>query len=227
MRSSRQVDPMVYVRSVALLVRNPELVAAPLLSGIVGVAIGRFLSPSADVLGLGQLIEFLLDAFALAVSVILADAAWRRGRGSFDDAWTEAKRKAGDILLAAIGLNFIVWVADFIGRQLYFALEIVLVVAAIFFLIYTIPAAAIGGVPGGAALQISIERVRQAPLGAAVVTIVFVVLYFGTMLGPLYLGLYGLTALLVGAVLKAIALGYLALVLAKNYADTAFGGRYY
>jgi len=90
------------------------------------------------------------------------------------------------------------------------------------FLIYALPATAIGGIPGGAALQVSIDRVRQAPLPAAILTAVFLFLYFGTLLGPFYLGLYGMGSLLVGAILKAIVLGYLALVMAKSYTDAAF-----
>lgn len=214
---------MLYLRAIPLLLRNPELMAVPLLSGIIGVAITRFLSPSADILGLGQLIQFLLDAFALAVSIILADTAWRRGRGSFEDAWSDARRKAGDILLTAIGLNFVIFVADFAGRLLSPYLEIALSVLAIFFLIYALPAAAIGGIPGAASLQVSIDRVRQNPLAAGVLTVVFLVLYFGTLLGPFYLGLYGMVALLGGAVIKAIVLGYVALVMAKSYTDAAFG----
>src|SRR5579875_2098050 len=185
MRRSSPLDLSTYGRAIPLLVRNPELTVVPFLSGLIGVAITRFLSPSADILGLGQLIQFLLDAFALAVSIILADMAWRYGRGSFDDAWTDARRKAGDILLSAIG-----------------------------------------GVPGGASLQVSIDRVRSAPTRAIVLTVVFLVLYFGTLLGPFYLGFYGTVALLVGAVLKAIVLGYIALVMAKTYTDGAFGSYY-
>ncbi|HXF33308.1 MAG TPA: hypothetical protein VN603_01960 [Candidatus Acidoferrales bacterium] len=222
MRRTPRIDLGTYLLAIPLLLRNPELMAVPLLSGIVGVALARFLSASADILGLGQLIQFLLDAFALAVSIILADMAWRRGRGSFDDAWTDARRKAGDILLTAIGLNFIIFVADFAGRFLGTYFEIGLDVIAIFFMIFALPAVAIGGIPGGAALQISIDRVRQAPVPAGILTVVFLVLYFGTLLGPFYLGLYGIVSLLGSAVLKAIVLGYLALVMAKIYTDAAF-----
>ncbi len=40
------------------------------------------------------------------------------------------------------------------------------------FLIWTIPAAAVGGIPGGAAIQVSIERVRAQPLPAILATVV-------------------------------------------------------
>lgn len=225
MRSFRGLDPLTYLRSIPLLVRNPELLAAPLLSGIIGVAFSRFFST--DTLGLGQLIQFLLDAFALAVSIILGDMAWRRGRGSFEDAWSDARRKAGDILLTAIGLNFVIFVANFAGALLSSYLAVGLTAVAILFLVYALPAAAIGGIPGAAALQVSIDRVRQAPLPAIVLTVVFLVLYYATLLAPgfiaFYFGIYGIGIYLAAAVLKAIVLGYMALVLAKSYTDSAFG----
>lgn len=224
----RRPAPQVssYLRAIPLLLRNPELMAAPLLSGIVAVLLSRLLSPSADFLGFGQLIQFLLDSYALGVSIILGDMAWRHGRGSFEDAWTEARRKAGDLLLTGVGLNFVIFVADYAGRLLGLYGELGLDAIAIFFLIYALPASAIGGIPGGASLQVSIDRVRHAPLPAALLTVVFLVLYFGTLLGPFYLGFYGTIAQLAGAAFKAIALGYIALVMAKQYADSAFG-RYF
>jgi hypothetical protein len=224
MRGLRQLDPMTYLRALPLLVRNPELMAVPLLSAIVGVGVGRFVS--SDVLGLGQLIVFLLDAFALSVSIILADMAWRRGRGSFEDAWSEARRRAGDILLTAIGLNFIIFVANYAGALLSPYLGAALTILVALFLVYALPAASIGGIPGGGALQVSIDRVRQAPLPAIVVTVVFFVLYYASLLMPgflaFYFGIYGMGVFLAAAVFKAIVLGYMALVLAKTYTDSAF-----
>jgi hypothetical protein len=224
------VDAASYLRAIPLLIRNPELMAVPFLMAIIGVAIGRMTSSSSDVMGgitggLWQFVFFLLDAFGLAVSIIMADAAWRRGRGSFDDAWIEGRRKAGDILLAAIGLNFVLFVAVYAGQLLGNGLlQLILPAIALYFLIYTLPAAAIGGIPGGASLQVSIERVRQAPAVALLLTIVFVVVYEGiAFVAPVALGLTGISVLIAGAAFKAIALGYLSLVLAKNYVDTAFG----
>ncbi len=224
MRALRGFDPRTYFRAIPLLVRNPELMAVPLLSGIIGVALSRFFSP--DMFGFGQLIQFLLDAFALAVSIILADMAWRRGRGSFEDAWSDARHKAGNILLTAIGLNFIIFVANYAGALLSPYLAVALTLLAVLFLIYALPATAIGGIPGGAALQVSIDRVRQAPMPAIVLTVVFLVLYYATLLAPgflaFYFGIYGMAVFLGAAVLKAIVLGYIALVLAKTYTDAAF-----
>jgi hypothetical protein len=228
-RTFRGIDPTSYLRAVPLLLRNPELMAVPFLMAIVGVVVGRLTSPSSDIMGgitggLTQFVLFLLDAFGLAISVIMADAAWRRGRGSFDDAWSDGRRKAGDILLAAVGLNFVLFVAVYAGQLLGGTVQIILGALALYFLIYTIPAAAIGGIPGGAALQVSIERVRQSPAAALLLTVVFIVVYEGVgFIAPQALGLDGIASLLLGAVFRAVALGYLSLVLAKVYTETAFG----
>ena len=106
-------------------------------------------------------------------------------------------------------------------------------VLVVVFLIWTIPAAAIGGVPGGAAIQASIDRVRGAPLPAVIAAIVSVLLlwigvpilsaYLSAWIPPLRESL--IANLLAGALLQGIAVSYVALVLSKTYADAAFGTR--
>ena len=62
--------------------------------------------------------------------------------------------------MAAIGFSFILWAAALGGGLVGSVGALLLQAVAMFFFIYTLPAAAIGGVPGGAALQISLERAR-------------------------------------------------------------------
>ncbi len=129
---------------------------------------------------------FLFNCFGLGISVIIADNVWRSGKGSFEDGWEQGRRKAGDIFMASIGLNFIVYIALQIGSFIHPLLGEALFVLAFFFLIYTIPAAAIGGIPGFMALNASIERVRENFLPAIGLIVCFVVLYWavGTILIP-------------------------------------------
>jgi hypothetical protein len=172
--------------------------------------------------------------FAFGTACIIADAAWRRGRASFDDGWNEARRKGGDILTASLGFVFVLYVASYAGSLIGPLAPIVLAVA-IYFLIYTIPAAAIGGIPGGAAIQISIDRARYNPLPTIVVAIVSVAafLLLGSVLGPLFTPLLAplsfasanLLIALFSAVVQAIAVGYIALIVSKTYADVSFGRR--
>lgn len=234
MQQLRNLDPVIYLRALGLLVRNPSIIVVPLLMGVVGVFVGQIGGTGGGILGgLTSLLILLLNMFAFGAACIIADMAWRRGRASFDDGWNEARRKGGEILTAAMGFTFVLYLAQFAGT-LVGALANILLAVAIYFLIYTIPAAAIGGVPGGAALQISIERARYHPLPTIVVTVVSVAaLFLGSLLMPFLTPLlagssfasYALLAALLGAVVQAIAVGYIALIVTKTYSDISFGRR--
>ncbi len=236
------VDLSVYVKAVPLLLRNPAIIVVPLLMAVIGVLLTLVMVPYGGggginglTAGLASFITWLLEFFGIGAACIMADDAWRHGRASFDNGWTEARRRGGDILYAAIGVIFVLFVAGYAGT-LIGPLAIALTVLAVVFLVWTIPAAAIGGVPGAAAIQVSIERVRGNPLAAVVVAIVSFALivlavpYAGAYLGGLLLPLIGsgsiIPLLLLQALLQAIAGGYIALILAKTYADAAFTRRY-
>ncbi|GAC1421746.1 MAG: hypothetical protein NVSMB5_15070 [Candidatus Velthaea sp.] len=241
MKQLRGVDPLMYLRALGLLVRNPAIMVVPLLMGVIGVFVSQFAGdPGGGMLsGLtGSITGFiilLLKLFAFGTATILADQAWRRPRVSFDDGWTEARRKAGEIISAAFGFTFVLFIAGY-AAQLLGPFGLVVYAAAIFFLIYTIPAAAIGGVPGGAALQISIDRARAHPIPTIVVTVISVALflYLGVLLSPLLaffitplsFASFNLVAGLFNAIVQAIAVGYIALVVAKTYNDVSYGSRY-
>jgi len=164
--------------------------------------------------------------------VILADSAWRRGRASFSDAWDEGRRKAGDILMAALGYTFLIYVAGLVGGFVGGLGSIALSAVAMYFFIYTIPAAAIGGIPGGAALQVSIERVQSSYLNSLLLAIVFAVFAYEFTVVWGYAAVWLATlsdffantiaVQLIGAVIKALGLGYLALVMAKAYNDVSY-----
>jgi hypothetical protein len=249
MRVLQGIDLATYWRALGMFVRNPALVLAPLVVGAIGIAL-LLVTPSGGGAissltgGLTQLIVMLLDSFGLGVSIVLGDAIWRRGRASVGDAWDEAKRKAGDIFMAALGLNLVLWVAGTVGT---FAGGIagglaatiggvVLTAVAAFFLIYTVPAAAIGGIPGAAALQVSVERVQRNIGPTLVLALVFLILLLLFPIASRYIVLAldavsplfvtSLAVAVIDTILKAIGLGYLALVMAKVYADISYGRRY-
>jgi len=233
------VDLSVYAKAVPLLLRNPAIVVVPLLMAVIGAFLQLTMTSSngGGALGglTGQLASFiviLLELFGLGAACIIADDAWRHGRASFEKGWAEARNRGGDILLAAIGFTLLLAVAQYAGALLG-PLAIVLMVAVIVFLVWAIPAAAIGGVPGGAAIQVSIDRVRGAPLPAVIAAIVTVALLaVGVPILSVYLAVWIpllhssiIINLLVSALLQGIAVGYIALILAKTYADAAFGTR--
>ena len=238
------LDLALYVRAIPLLLRNPSIIVIPLLMGVVGILVGLTTSPQGDVIGgitsgLTGLIVRLLQLFGLGAACIIADDAWRHGRASFDRGWVEARRRGGDILFAAIGITLLLVVASYVGQLIPVGLLVLLLsVAIVFFCIWAIPAAAVGGVPGGASIQASIDRVRENPLSAALATIVAVGLVFFAapylslqlffLLASSGVAVNGVSSILIsliGELIKAIAIGYVALVLTKTYTDGAFSPR--
>lgn len=233
-----RVDLSIYLRAFGVFARNPTVIVLPLVVGVFAVLVRQVGGMTGTDPVTGGLISFiiaLVQLFALGVSIIIADAGWRRGVASFDDAWQEARRKAGDIFFAAFGLTFVVQIALLAGRFFGASIGLLLVGLAIYGLIFTIPAAAIGGLPGGAALNASVERVRAYPLTAAVLAIVTIVLVlaFGWYIAPSIdalvfesLNAPPILAPLLDALVSSIGAGYIATVSAKVYAEVAFSRRW-
>jgi hypothetical protein len=231
MKASRErIDFTVYLKAFAVFARNPTVVVLPLLAGVMGVLVAEFSDVASGGL-IGSLTTFLLlllQLFALGVSIIIADGGWRRGTVPFDDAWQDARRKGRDILFAAFGFTFVLSIAQYAGTIVGSFVGIILLAIAMYALIYTIAAAAIGGIPGGAAISVSIERVRSAPMAAALLTVVSLVLlfYVGTFIEGMLFSAVGVTspilASILGAIIQAILYAYIAVVMAKVYADVSF-----
>jgi hypothetical protein len=228
----RRIDFEGYLQAFGLLFRNPSLAFAPFVSALIGVGFA-LLVPTYGVLGglaggIVGLIQTLLDSFALSVSLIVADLAWRtRGTVPFEPAWEQARRKAPDILVAALGFNFILWAAGSVGAA-FGLFGIALVLLALYFFIFTLPAAAIGGIPGGAAPQASIERVQRTPVATLVMLVVLGLIYYVTamsmlpILGSLLLS-GGIFVPFLNAIIKAIGIAFGSLLLAKGYGDASYG----
>lgn len=223
----------MYARAVPLLLRHPSIFVMPLLAAVVDLLLTQVTPFFTNAVGgagssLFGIIITLVYGFCFGVAVIAANNVWRQTRRGFDDAWEEGRHKAGGILIATIGFYFLLYVAQYAGTLLgSTVLQIVLQLVVAFFLIYTIPAAAIGGMPGNFAIGASFRAVRENVLGAAVLAIVFVLLwqwlpYF--VVGQLGAALGPITYELVLAGIKAVVLAYLAFPFAKQYDDVAFRG---
>jgi len=234
-RGGPRVNVAIYGQALVHLVRHPSILAWPLLAALIDMLLNYWSRVFTDsVGGLGsQLFGFVAQIvylFAFGVAVIQANNIARGYRAGFDDAWEEARRKAGGILLAAIGFQFVTWFAGYVGGFLGVpGLSYVLLAVAYFFLIMTIPAAAIGGLPGALALSGSIRAVRANWLACLILAIAFVALWVVVpfyLIAPL-LAPYGAIVTLIGlAVLNAIVLAYLAFPFAVTYDETAFRGFY-
>ncbi len=223
----------MYVQAVPQLARHPSIFVMPLLAAVVDLLIQQISPFFTNAVGgagsfLFGIIVNLVYGFCFGVAVIAANNVWRGRRASFDEAWEEGRLKAGGILIATIGFYFLIYVAQYAGQLIgSTVLQLVLEVVVAFFLIYTIPAAAIGGMPGNLAIGASFRAVRENLLGAAILAIAFVVLwiwlpYFIVAQVGANLGVVGYELVL--AAIKAIVLAYLAFPFAKQYDDVAFRG---
>jgi hypothetical protein len=245
------VDFGVYAKAVPLLVRNPAIAVIPLLMAVIGVLVGLMTSASGGGIiggttsGLSSFIVLLLQLFGLGAACIMADDAWRHGRASFENGWSEARRRGGDLLMAALGVTLIFSVAQYAGALLasivpFYVMglnvaALLLMIAAAVFLIWAIPAAAVGGVSGGASIQASIDRVRATPAPAVVAaTVAYLLLMYAAPYAATWLwvqvfpytGGSIIIGLLIQALLQAIVLAYIALFITKTYTDGAFTRRW-
>ncbi|MBV9234165.1 MAG: hypothetical protein JO030_08990, partial [Candidatus Eremiobacteraeota bacterium] len=163
MRRAPRVDVLMYARAVPLLLRHPAVFAMPLLAAVVELLLDQLSNLTTDPLGgigsgiFGMLVQ-LIYLWAFGVTIIHANNIWRRGHGTFDEAWEEGRLKFGAIAFAAIGFQFVVYAASYIGSFIGATVGLALGAVAAFFLIYTIPAAAIGGIPGALALSVSFRN---------------------------------------------------------------------
>jgi len=215
-----------------MLVRRPSIFVAPLLGAVVALVLsqlGAYFTNALSGLGSGifDWIASVFYTFAFAVAIIQADQIERGLRGTFDSAWEDSRRKAAGIIIAAIGFWLVVSVGQYVGAIFGLTAEILLMLVAAFFLIYTIPASAIGGLPGSLAMAASIRAVRADPIGSAILAIAFVALF---VIAPIVITAYIANAFLLShtvatlvlAILHAIALGYLSFPFATQYASVAF-----
>jgi len=239
MRRGQLAELSLYFRALPLYARNLG-VALPPLIGAALMAILEYLSgplfsgvggAGASLFSTTGIIGSLVTGFALGTAIIIADDAWRHDRARIQADWDDARRKAGNILLTALGFFFIIYVAGLVGTLLPVPfLSTALQAIALFFLIYSIPSAAIGGAPAQFAFSTSIRIARSYPVQTLILTIVCAVVagwlpYYLTGLVSPYVSLYGTLACRI--LFFGILQGYVALVLAKQYSDFTFRGPYW
>jgi len=223
------LDWKMYFEALPLYARNLGVLLFPLIAAGIGLALTYAEGPLFNPIGgagdpiIGFIIQ-VIYGYGFALAVIFADDAWRHGRGNLRGTWDQARSKAGSIIIAIIGFLFLIYVAGLIGNIFGPILSLALTVLAVWAFIYTIPAAAVGGIPGGAALSASLQAARRHPLATAILTIVSYGVYraltdFALNAIGGYMGV-GYDAAQV--LLTAIAIGYIALIIARQYADLAF-----
>ena len=223
----------IYGQGVAHLVRHPSIMVIPLVAAVVDALVSYWGNLFTDPLGgLGsgiiQMAVQILYLFAFGAAIVQANNIVRGYRSGFDASWEETRGKTVGILLAAIGFQFITWAAAYVGGILGGGIvQLALQLVAMFFLIMTIPAAAIGGLPGQFALSGSIRAVCANFPACIVLAIVFVVLWLyvpAIAFNDIGLNFGIVWGMLATAFARAIILGYLAFPFAVTYDETAFRG---
>jgi len=225
----------MYVQAIPALARHLSILVAPLLAAVVSLLLNELGQTMTDPIGgigagIYAMIAQLVYLTAFGIAVIQASNIWRKRSGKFDTAWEEGRRKIGGIALAAIGFQFIFYVAGLVGGLSGIGVVgLILELVAALFLIYVIPAAAIGGLPGQLAISASIRAVRANPIATIVLALVFIVLW---IIVPNY-GLLLIVPIVPSAAMQfvyagvqALILGYLAFPFAKQYDDVAFHTRW-
>ena len=230
MPSQPRTDLSLYWHAFPVYARNLAVLLPPLLAAVVqqllNYAGAQLTGPLGGIgMGIFGFIGQLVFGFAFGVSLIVADDAWRHERANLGTDWDEAKRKAGNILLATVGLFFMIYVAQMIGSILGGGGSLAAGALAVLFLVYTIPAASLGGSPGPYALSSSIQIARREPGRTLLLTVVslFVYYFIGFMLPPILAPYVSTPSFIVlQMLLPSLAIGYVALIVAKQYADIAF-----
>ncbi len=210
----------------------------PFLAGLAQIALTAVMPGGTGFLaaansGLEGLFATLISSFGLAIAIIVADAAWRYRQAPFKDAWEQARHKGGDIVMAAFGVSFVIYMASLVGSIIPIVGPIGLMLVATYFMIYALPAASIGGIPGFGSLQASIDRARAAVLPSILVTLAYILVYdlgravFEETVVPALLGVGPFTSEVTFSILNAVVqapfAAYVALVLAKTYDDVSYG----
>lgn len=228
-KSGGQIDWKLYFEALPLYARNLGVLLYPLIAAGIGLGItylgNWFSAPTGFALmGIFNFVIQVIYGFGFALAVIFADDAWRHNRGNLRATWDQGRKRAGDILLAIVGFYFILYVAGIIGNIFGGYGGLILTIVAVWAFIYSIPAAAIGGIPAGGAFSASLQSARRHPLATAILAIVSYGVWVGLTRFAMdaisgYLGAgYDVAQVL----LTAIALGYIALIIARQYADLAF-----
>jgi hypothetical protein len=226
----QRLELMLYLQALPVYARNLGVLLPPLLAAAIAVGLDYASGPlfaavggaGAGILGF---IARVIEGYAFAVAVIFADDAWRHGRASLSAAWDNARRRAGELIIAVIGFLFLMYVAGLVGSIFGQIGYYVVSLLALWAFIYAIPAAAVGGIPAGGAFSVSLQTARRHPLATALIAFVSLLVWRGltfyafNALAP-YMNMAGYYA--AQTLLTAIALGYIALILARQYTDFSF-----
>jgi hypothetical protein len=235
------VDFSAYRRAFALLVRYPKVLLGPLVAGVLADLV-LVSTPATYAGSFGETVasfayryvSLVIVAFGLAFALIVANQAWEGHDRSLSDYAYVFGNRILIIFFTAVGANFMVFVASQLGAlfgPIAGLASAALSFAALFFLAYAYAGAAIRAIPAATAIEMSIESAwdnwRQTlPLAfVSLIILQFVPTLVEQLLEPLLIesGIFRSAAVpsLIIAIIVSVFNAYLALVIAKTYADLA------
>ncbi|MDE2571698.1 MAG: hypothetical protein KGM44_04130 [bacterium] len=225
----------VFSRAWHVLSANWILIIPGIVAGVAGGVVRSVLgphyviSPDGSVTAIGGgfflreialLIQFVLFVASVTYTTGMAGAAWRAGTTTLADGTVAFERDAGKVIVALIGLVVLGLVAIFLSI---FTFGLAML-AFIFFVVYTFPAAVIGEIPGLEAIRESV-RVAQNRASSTLIMIVLIAV-IGIIVGIVTSALHVVPFLgpIIGGLISGAASAYFTLVVAGEYLQLKASG---
>ncbi|TAM60516.1 hypothetical protein EPN52_04890 [bacterium] len=225
----------VFSRSWQILNRNwilalPGIVAG-ILAGIVRAVLGAHYVVGPDgewtevsagffFTELALLIQFILFVASVTYTTGMAGTAWRTGSATLADGTAAFERDAGNVVVALVVL-FALGVVALLLSLPTFGLALL---AFIFFVVYTFPAAVIGEVRGVEAIRESVRIAMRR--SSSTLTMIVAIAIIGILVGMVHSILHAVPFLgpLAGGLIAGTASAYFTLVVAGEYLELKASG---
>ncbi|HVA38095.1 MAG TPA: hypothetical protein VNJ51_10830 [Candidatus Dormibacteraeota bacterium] len=210
------IVPGIVVGIVSEIVRSllgPHMVVTP-DGGVTSIGGGFIMMQAA------YLIQLVLFVASVTYTTGMAGAAWRTGTTTLSDGTVAFERDAGKVVVALIALFLLGWVALILSIPT-FGLAML---AFIYFVVYTFPAAVIGEVPGIEAIKESV-RIAQSRVSPTL-TMIVAIAVIGIVVGIVTSALHVVPFLgpVIGGLIAGAASAYFTLVVAGEYLQLKAGG---
>jgi hypothetical protein len=211
----------VFVRALRLLIANPLILVPGLIIGAASGIVAGILAPPPDAsfvqdfaLSMGiAMTQLIATILAVAYTVGMAQAAWERGTASLSDGRRAFGRDAGHVTLALAGLFVIGLGASFLANYTFGLSQ----AAYVFFCIYTIPAAVVGGRNGLHAIGESAAIAYRRALATLLMVAVLIVTVYAMSIVAGLLATTPLIGPLVAALTVQVVIAYFSLVVVGEY----------
>jgi hypothetical protein len=211
----------VFARAWQLLTLNWQIVVPGLIVGALGAFVSTLLAPPPTASDLVRSIgNVTLGALQIIVSIVsiayttgMAQAAWIRGKATYDDGFRAIARDGPNIFVAMVGM-FVVGLFALVTAPFTVGLTLGLYV---FFFIFTMPGAVVGERPGLLAMRDScmIAFKRPIPTVLMVLALAAIIATMGVFASLLTVA--PLVGPLVAAVVVQAVIAYLSLVTVGEY----------